>query len=136
VVEDYRRALALYEDFFQKRQMQRLRKLLHDRASLPIASYEGAILDAVRDNQAVVVAGDTGELLKFLCTIARSVSMFDHAAGWLCAILQKKGPMLCFTAAAARHSHSWFLPLEDVTLLLLHSQSAFALERISCMMRC
>ena len=60
VVEEYRRCLPIYEDFFQKRQAAKLRKLLADKAALPIAAYEGAILDALRTNSAIVVAGDTG----------------------------------------------------------------------------
>lgn len=60
VVEEYRAALPVYEDFYQKRQLQKLRKLLQDKASLPIAAYEAQIIDAVRNHPAIVVAGDTG----------------------------------------------------------------------------
>ncbi|KAK9901707.1 hypothetical protein WJX75_009557 [Coccomyxa subellipsoidea] len=60
VVEDYKAALPVYEDFHQKRQLQKLRKLLQDKAALPIAAFETHIVDAVRANSAVVVAGDTG----------------------------------------------------------------------------
>ncbi|CAL8468067.1 g7606 [Coccomyxa elongata] len=60
VVEEYKAALPVYEDFYQKRQLQKLRKLLQDRAALPIAAYEATIVEAVRANPAVVVAGDTG----------------------------------------------------------------------------
>ncbi|BDA42246.1 probable ATP-dependent RNA helicase DHX34 [Coccomyxa sp. Obi] len=60
VVEEYKAALPVYEDFHQKRQLQKLRKLLQDKAALPIAAYETRIVEAVRANPAVVVAGDTG----------------------------------------------------------------------------
>ena len=63
VVEDYKAALPVYEDFHQKRQLQKLRKLLQDKAALPIAAFETHIVDAVRANPAVVVAGDTGDAL-------------------------------------------------------------------------
>lgn len=61
MVEEYKAALPLYEDFHQKRQLQKLRKLLQDKAALPIAAYETRIVEAVRANPAVVVAGDTGD---------------------------------------------------------------------------
>lgn len=61
VVEEYKAALPLYEDFHQKRQLQKLRKLLQDRAALPIADYEPHIVEAVHANPAIVVAGDTGD---------------------------------------------------------------------------
>ena len=60
VVEEYRQALPVYENFYQKRAAQKLRKLLADRAALPIASFEATIIGALRSNPAIVVAGDTG----------------------------------------------------------------------------
>lgn len=59
-MEEYKRCLPIYEDFFQKREAGKLRKLLADKAALPIAAYEGAIMSALRANSAIVVAGDTG----------------------------------------------------------------------------
>lgn len=55
--------LPWYEDFAQKRQLGRVKKLLADRRQLPMAGYESAIVEAVRHNPAVVIAGDTGELV-------------------------------------------------------------------------
>lgn len=60
VVEEYKQALPVYENFYQKRAAQKLRKLLADKAALPIAGFEGAIIDALRTSPAIVVAGDTG----------------------------------------------------------------------------
>lgn len=37
-----------------------MRKLSADRANLPAAAYEHAIVAALRDHQALVIAGDTG----------------------------------------------------------------------------
>ncbi|GFH22673.1 uncharacterized protein HaLaN_20173, partial [Haematococcus lacustris] len=59
VVEEYRACLPWWEDFVQRRQLAKLRKLVADRATLPMAAYEQAIVQAVREHQAVVIAGDT-----------------------------------------------------------------------------
>ena len=55
--------LPWYEDFAQKRQLGRVKKLLADRRQLPMAGYESKIVEAVRHNPAVVIAGDTGKML-------------------------------------------------------------------------
>ncbi|GFR53027.1 hypothetical protein Agub_g15719, partial [Astrephomene gubernaculifera] len=60
VVEEYRRLLPWFEDFYQRRQMSRWRKLQADRASLPAAAFREPLLAALAGAQAVVVAGDTG----------------------------------------------------------------------------
>ena len=64
VVEEYKQALPVYENFYQKRAAQKLRKLLADRAALPITGFEEAIIDALRTSPAIVVAGDTGAIQK------------------------------------------------------------------------
>ena len=46
--------------FIFHQQFTKLAKLLHDKANLPIARYQDMIVDAVRANQTVIVAGDTG----------------------------------------------------------------------------
>lgn len=61
VIEEYRQLLAWWEDFYQRRQQARLRDMARDRAALPIAAYAQDIVQAVRSNPAVVIAGDTGE---------------------------------------------------------------------------
>ena len=60
IVEEYRSMLPWFEDWLQRRQLARVKKLLADRKQLPMAPYERAIAEAVRDNPAVVIAGDTG----------------------------------------------------------------------------
>lgn len=89
IVEEYRKALAVYEDFFQKRQLQRLRKLLQDKAALPIAAYEDAIIAAVHSNPAVVVAGDTGKSSHVTDNIAIILTLFSpsHGLAAFCNIL-------------------------------------------------
>ena len=53
-------ALAHFMDFQQKKRFKRLAQIARDRSLLPIASFHSQIVDAVRDNQVVVLAGDTG----------------------------------------------------------------------------
>ena len=60
VAREYASLLSWYEDFWQRRALGRLRSLLAERAALPIAPYERAIVEAVRANPCVVIAGDTG----------------------------------------------------------------------------
>lgn len=52
--------LSLTLIIFTCQQFTKLAKLLHDKANLPIARYQDMIVDAVRANQTVIVAGDTG----------------------------------------------------------------------------
>ncbi|XP_033630988.1 probable ATP-dependent RNA helicase DHX34 isoform X1 [Asterias rubens] len=59
-IREFRKVLLYYMDFCQKQQFTKLAKLLHDKANLPIARYQDMIVDAVRANQTVIVAGDTG----------------------------------------------------------------------------
>lgn len=70
-MEEYKAALPVYEDFHQKRQLQKLRKLLQDKAALPIAAFGAQIVEAVRANSAVVVAGDTGPKSSSTLPLAR-----------------------------------------------------------------
>ncbi|KAK3234500.1 hypothetical protein CYMTET_55256 [Cymbomonas tetramitiformis] len=59
-VESYREMLVMYEDFMQKRSFSKLVQLAKDKARLPIANFMEEIVDAVRGNPVVVIAGDTG----------------------------------------------------------------------------
>jgi hypothetical protein len=52
--------VRLFSAFRQKRHLTQLQELLQGRASLPIASYESRIVDAVARFPVVVIAGDTG----------------------------------------------------------------------------
>ncbi|KAG2430712.1 hypothetical protein HYH02_013554 [Chlamydomonas schloesseri] len=76
VVEEYRRLLPWFEDFHQRRQMARLRKLQADRAALPAAAFRGAIVSALASSQALVVAGDTG------CGKSTQIPQYLAAAGY------------------------------------------------------
>lgn len=53
--------MFLLQDFYQKRQLAKMKALAADRAALPMAAYESTVVEAVRNNPAIVIAGDTGE---------------------------------------------------------------------------
>lgn len=76
VLEEYRTLIAWFEDFHQRRQQGRLRQMAADRAALPIAAYRDAIVAAVRQHPAVVIAGDTG------CGKSTQVPQYLVAAGF------------------------------------------------------
>lgn len=52
--------LLHYSDFQQKQKFAKLKKIKKDQQSLPIHQYKAEVLEAVAQNQVVVVAGDTG----------------------------------------------------------------------------
>lgn len=65
-----------YLDFKQKERFQKLRKLRKFQASLPIAAYEKEIIDAVKNESILVLAGDTG------CGKSTQVPQYLHRAGF------------------------------------------------------
>eukprot|EP00903_Cladosiphon_okamuranus_P010703 g10115.t2 len=52
--------LQAFFDFRMRRSLAKVVKIRRDRASLPIAAYQDAIVRTVASNQCVLVAGDTG----------------------------------------------------------------------------
>uniref|UniRef100_A0A7S0IG38 P-loop containing nucleoside triphosphate hydrolase protein n=1 Tax=Micromonas pusilla TaxID=38833 RepID=A0A7S0IG38_MICPS len=59
-VDEYRRVLAHYEDFRQRRSLAKLVKLAKDKSKLPIAAEMDAIVRSVREHPVTLIAGDTG----------------------------------------------------------------------------
>jgi len=53
-------ALALYADFKEKKLKTLKEKIKKMRDSLPIKAYEEEIIDAVKKNKVILIAGDTG----------------------------------------------------------------------------
>ncbi|GAX84032.1 hypothetical protein CEUSTIGMA_g11456.t1 [Chlamydomonas eustigma] len=76
IVNEYRSMLPWYEDFLQRKQVAKIKKLILDKSKLPMATYEDAIVSAVRSHQAVVIAGDTG------CGKSTQVPQFLVKAGF------------------------------------------------------
>lgn len=65
-----------YLDFKQKEKFQKLRKLRRFQANLPVAQYKNEIIEAVRAEQVVLIAGDTG------CGKSTQVPQYLHDAGF------------------------------------------------------
>jgi hypothetical protein len=60
MVLEFQYILTLYVDFLQREKFHKLKKLRESQANLPIAEYRNEILRKVKENQVVIVAGDTG----------------------------------------------------------------------------
>ncbi|KXS09241.1 hypothetical protein M427DRAFT_49751 [Gonapodya prolifera JEL478] len=59
-IENIQMALKMFEGFKEKKRASLAEKIQKERDALPIKSYEEKIVEAVRSNQVVLVAGDTG----------------------------------------------------------------------------
>jgi hypothetical protein len=65
-----------YLDFKQKERFQKLKKLRKFQASLPIAAYEKEIVNAVKNESILILAGDTG------CGKSTQVPQYLYNAGF------------------------------------------------------
>jgi ATP-dependent RNA helicase DHX34 len=65
-----------YLDFKQKERFNKLKKLRKFQASLPIAAYEKEIVEAVKNESILILAGDTG------CGKSTQVPQYLHRAGF------------------------------------------------------
>ena len=59
-IKEAKRALLLFEDFRQRKSITKIRKMRGDQRALPIFQFRDAIVAAVRREQVVLIAGDTG----------------------------------------------------------------------------
>lgn len=60
IVKEFQFILNLYLELLQKEKFAKVKKLRAAQANLPIAEYKKDILDKLKENQVVIVAGDTG----------------------------------------------------------------------------
>lgn len=65
-----------YLDFKQKERFMKLKKLRRTQANLPVAQFKNEIVSAVREEQVVLIAGDTG------CGKSTQIPQFLHQAGF------------------------------------------------------
>lgn len=65
-----------YLDFKQKERFTKLKKLRKTQANLPVAQFRDEILSAVKEEQVVLIAGDTG------CGKSTQIPQFLHHAGY------------------------------------------------------
>jgi ATP-dependent RNA helicase DHX34 len=59
-VKQFLQIVIHYLDFKQKEKFHKLKKLRKSQANLPVAQYRNEIIEAVRNEQVVILAGDTG----------------------------------------------------------------------------
>ncbi|XP_055678167.1 probable ATP-dependent RNA helicase DHX34 isoform X2 [Lutzomyia longipalpis] len=65
-----------YLDFKQKEKFTKLKKLRKSQANLPVAKYKNEIIQAVKENQVVIIAGDTG------CGKSTQIPQYLHESGF------------------------------------------------------
>lgn len=70
---EFRSVIRHFLNFQQKAKFQRIQKIIRDQSELPIYHFKDQILSAVRDNQVVLIAGDTG------CGKSTQVCMHIHS---------------------------------------------------------
>ena len=59
-LKEFQKVIRHFVNFLQRQKFQRIMKIRQDQANLPIYQYKHEILSAVRENQVVLIAGDTG----------------------------------------------------------------------------
>ena len=59
-VTAFQTILGVYFDFVQREKFAKLKKLRKSQANLPMAEYRTNLIETLKNNQVVIVAGDTG----------------------------------------------------------------------------
>ena len=59
-VSAFQTILGVYFDFVQREKFAKLKKLRKSQANLPMAEYRTSLIETLKNNQVVIVAGDTG----------------------------------------------------------------------------
>jgi len=72
----FRDVIVLYLDFKQKEKLSKLRKLRDTQANLPVARYKDEIIETVKKEKVVIIAGDTG------CGKSTQVPRYLYEAGF------------------------------------------------------
>ncbi|XP_025264487.1 probable ATP-dependent RNA helicase DHX34 [Camponotus floridanus] len=72
----FRDVIVLYLDFKQKEKLSKLRKLRDTQANLPVARYKDEIIETVKKEKVIIIAGDTG------CGKSTQVPRYLYEAGF------------------------------------------------------
>lgn len=72
----FRDVIVLYLDFKQKEKLSKLRKLRDTQANLPVARYKDEIIETMKKEKVVIIAGDTG------CGKSTQVPRYLYEAGF------------------------------------------------------
>lgn len=68
--------IVLYLDFKQKEKFNKLKKLRESQANLPVNQYKHEIIEAIKKERVVIIAGDTG------CGKSTQVPQYLYVAGF------------------------------------------------------
>lgn len=68
--------MILYLDFKQKEKFNKLRKLKDMQANLPVAQYKEEIIETIKNEKVVIIAGDTG------CGKSTQIPQYLYEAGF------------------------------------------------------
>ncbi|XP_029161453.1 probable ATP-dependent RNA helicase DHX34 isoform X2 [Nylanderia fulva] len=72
----FKDVIVLYLDFKQKEKFNKLKKLRDAQANLPVAQYKDEIIETVKKEQVVIIAGDTG------CGKSTQIPQYLYEAGF------------------------------------------------------
>lgn len=72
----FRYIINLYLDFKQKEKFTKLKKLRETQANLPVAQYKNEIIETIKQERVVIIAGDTG------CGKSTQVPQYLYSAGF------------------------------------------------------
>lgn len=75
-LQKFRDVIVLYLDFKQKEKFAKLRKLRDMQANLPVAQYKEEIIETIKRERVVIIAGDTG------CGKSTQIPQYLNEAGF------------------------------------------------------
>ncbi|CAG0891967.1 unnamed protein product [Darwinula stevensoni] len=130
-IAEFRKVLHLYLDFSQKEKFLQLKKLRQAQANLPIAAFRDEIVETVKENPVVIVAGDTG------CGKSTQVPQYLLRAGFKNIACTQPRRIACISLCK-RVSQDPLLSIYDVIVLdevhERHLHGDFLLGIIKCLL--
>ena len=75
-LDKFRDIIIMYIGFKQKEKFAKLKKLRDEQANLPVAKYRQTIIDAVKTERVIIIAGDTG------CGKSTQIPQYLYSAGF------------------------------------------------------
>lgn len=91
--EEFLLVIRVYQDFQQKSKFAKLKKLRQSQADLPIANYKKDIIDKLKDNRVVLIAGNTG------CGKSTQVPQYVMEAGYKKIVCTQPRRIACVSLA-------------------------------------